>query len=63
MEEDDIFMLCSDGLTEPLDDGALTNIFRSTPFEDLTDELLQEAIENGSEDNITIIVVKILSLD
>ena len=63
VEEDDIFMLCSDGLTEPLDDSALTNIFQKTPFEDLVDELLQQAIDNGSEDNITIVVVKILALD
>ena len=63
VEEEDIFMLCSDGLTDPLDDRALANIFAQTPFEDLADELVQQAIDNGTEDNVTVVVVKVLSLD
>ena len=63
VEEEDIFMLCSDGLTDPLDDKALSEIFEKTPFADLADELVQQAIDNGTEDNVTVIVVKILSLD
>jgi len=63
VEEEDIFMLCSDGLTDPLEDRALATIFDQTPFEDLADELVQQAIDNGTEDNVTVVVVKILSLD
>ena len=36
----DVFVLCSDGLTDPLDDEALAGICRSTPFEELAEELL-----------------------
>jgi protein phosphatase len=63
VEEEDVFMLCSDGLTDPLDDRALEEIFEKTPFPDLVDELVQQAIDNGAEDNVTVVVVKVLSLD
>ena len=63
VEEEDVFMLCSDGLTDPLDDRALEEIFEKTPFADLVDELVQQAIDSGAEDNVTVVVVKVLSLD
>lgn len=63
VEEEDIFMICSDGLTDPLDDRALSDIFTKTPFADLADELVQQALDNGTEDNVTVVVVKIVSLD
>ena len=63
VEEDDVFMICSDGLTDPLDDRALADIFSKTPFPDLADELVQQALDNGTEDNVTVVVVKIVSLD
>ena len=63
VEEEDVFMICSDGLTDPLDDRALADIFSKTPFPDLADELVQQALDNGTEDNVTVVVVKIVSLD
>lgn len=63
VEEEDIFMMCSDGLTDPLDDRALSDIFSKTPFEDLADELVQQALDNGTEDNVTVVVIKVISLD
>lgn len=63
VEEEDVFMICSDGLTDPLDDRALAEIFGKTPFPDLADELVQQALDNGTEDNVTVVVVKIISLD
>jgi len=60
VDEGDIFLLCSDGLTDPLDDSALAEIFLNTPFEDLADELVQKALEHGTEDNVTVVIVKVL---
>ena len=57
----DIFLLCSDGLTDPLDDKYLGEIFQRTPFEDLAEELVQQALDNDTEDNVTVVVVKVLS--
>ncbi len=55
----DIFVLCSDGLTDPLDDHRLADICRSAPTDDLTEVLVQQALENGTEDNVTVIVVRV----
>ena len=60
VEQGDVFLLCSDGLTDPLDDDSLCEIFRETPFEDLAEELVKQALENGTEDNVTVVVVKVL---
>jgi serine/threonine protein phosphatase PrpC len=53
----DRFVICSDGLTDPLDDDALAEIIRQTPADDLADVLVREALENGTEDNVTVVVV------
>jgi len=55
----DIFLLCSDGLTDPLDDNSLGHILQQTPFEDLAEELVQQALDNGTEDNVTVVVVRV----
>ena len=56
----DIFLLCSDGLTDPLDDKQLQQICLDTPFEDLAEELVQQALTNGTEDNVTVVVARVL---
>jgi len=53
----DVFVLCTDGLTDPLDDRQLTEIVASTPFADLAEVLVQKAIEHGTEDNVTVVAV------
>ncbi len=56
----DIFILCSDGLTDPLNDEALAEICRNHAPEDLAEVLVQKAIEHGTEDNVTVVAVQIL---
>jgi serine/threonine protein phosphatase PrpC len=58
----DVFVLCSDGLTDPLDDEALASICRGTPFEELAEELVQQALKNGTEDNVTVVVIRVEEL-
>ena len=60
VEPGDVFVLCSDGLTDPLDDAQLAQIIRATPPEDLAETLVQEALVNGTEDNVTVIVVRVV---
>lgn len=55
----DLFIICSDGLTDPLDDDALAEIIRTTPAEDLAEELVQQALDNGTEDNVTVVVASV----
>ena len=51
--------MCSDGLTDPLSDDDLAEICRSHDPEDLAEILVQQAIANGTEDNVTVVVVTI----
>lgn len=57
VEPGDVFILCSDGLTDPLDDEELAEICRETSTEDLAEVLVQKALEAGTEDNVTVVVV------
>jgi serine/threonine protein phosphatase PrpC len=57
LEPGDLFVLCSDGLTDPLDDDAIARIIDATPVESLADALVREALRAGGEDNVTVVVV------
>jgi protein phosphatase len=54
----DVFFMCSDGVTEALEDGALEMILSEarTPDE-LVRAVLQRAIQAGAEDNVAAVVV------
>ena len=53
----DVFILCSDGLTDPMDDEQIQEVVRATPADLLADTLVREALERGGEDNVTVAVV------
>jgi serine/threonine protein phosphatase PrpC len=53
----DVFVLCSDGLTDVLDDEQLRKLMIGHAPEDLPDLLTEAALQAGTEDNITVIVV------
>jgi serine/threonine protein phosphatase PrpC len=55
----DVFLLCTDGLTEQLDDEALRDILLRHPPERAASLLVDRAYEEGSRDNITLIVVRV----
>jgi len=57
VEEGDIFILCSDGMTDPLDDNRIQEIVEATPLDMLPDVLTDEALKAGGEDNVTVVVV------
>jgi len=58
IKENDIFVLCSDGLTNMLkEDEILDVIIKNDDPEASCSELVQLANEKGGEDNITVIVI------
>ncbi|MBN2800978.1 MAG: serine/threonine-protein phosphatase [Deltaproteobacteria bacterium] len=57
IEDGDVFILCSDGLTDPIDDPPLRDIIEATPVNILADTLVAEALRAGGEDNVTVMVV------
>lgn len=58
----DKFLLCSDGLTEEVDDEKIAAIMKKTLSpKEIGDQLLIKALENGGSDNITTIVLEFVS--
>ncbi len=52
------FLLCSDGLTEEINDEYIANILsKNLHPQELTDQLILAALEAGGSDNITVLVV------
>ncbi len=57
---DDVILLCSDGLTDTLDENAIrTIILHNEDINRLAYELVSEAKGRGSTDNITAMVIKV----
>jgi len=58
-ENNDHFILCSDGLANLVDDKEIREIVLScTDLKDAPKKLIEMANERGGDDNITVIVVK-----
>jgi len=57
----DIYLFCSDGLTDMVDDLDIANILRrsSTDLEYGTGELVNKALSNGGKDNVTVILARV----
>lgn len=59
-KEGDIFILCTDGLTDMIDEKKIYEIIVENEFETIGQHLLHEALLNGGNDNITIVLCKIV---
>lgn len=57
MEKGDIFLFCSDGLTNMVSDEEIFKVIKENSSEDARDKLIALALENGGMDNITFILV------
>ena len=57
LEHSDVFILCSDGLTDALEDEEISTVIRESPRDMLADALVERALERGGEDNITVMTV------
>ena len=57
MEKGDIFLFCSDGLTNMVSDEEIFKVIIENTPEDARDKLITLALENGGMDNITFILV------
>lgn len=58
-KKDDIYLICSDGLTDMVKTDDIKSVVEKMKFEEIAQTLLDKALENGGRDNITIIVCKI----
>ena len=57
----DQFLLCSDGLTDMVEDDDLGNVLRSTTSaQGKVNQLIDLALSGGGKDNITLVLVDIM---
>lgn len=58
----DVFLLCTDGLTETVTEERMTEALLAMPLQDAVDRLVAEAYERGGRDNITVVAVRVKSV-
>lgn len=63
IEAEDIFLLCSDGLSDMVDDGDLGNILmeHQQDLPKAAANMVKQANENGGRDNISVILIRSVS--
>jgi protein phosphatase len=57
----DRLILCSDGLSDMVDDETIHNIAKSEQLDDVVPALIEEANRNGGKDNITVVALEVPS--
>ena len=59
----DLYVLCSDGLPDMVEDAAIARIVASdSSLEQKTNQLVNAANENGGRDNISVLMVEVSEL-
>ncbi len=59
---EDIVLLCSDGLSSFVSDREIKDVLANIPFEDTTTELLKLVTDRKGDDNLSIVLTKIVSI-
>jgi protein phosphatase len=62
LQAGDIYLLCSDGLNDMVDDAEIEAILRSEPLTRAAWKLVDRALANGGRDNITVLLIQVQSL-
>ncbi len=55
--EGDVLLVCTDGLTNPVEDSAIAQVLGSNNLQDCPQKLIDLANKNGGRDNITAVLV------
>ncbi len=59
LKKDDIILLCTDGLTNEIDEKDIYNICMNNDISTIPEKLIRQANKSGGRDNITVAVAKI----
>jgi serine/threonine protein phosphatase PrpC len=63
LQAGDLYLLCSDGLTDMVDDAEIEAILRDEPPTRAAWRLVDRALANGGRDNITVVLVRVVALE
>jgi len=58
LQAGDVFLLCSDGLTEHVEDHEMASVLASEAPQAACDALIETTLSRGARDNVTVIVVR-----
>ena len=58
LEKDDVFIICSDGLTTHVSDAEILELARVEGAQGACDQLVELTIERGAIDNVTVVIVR-----
>ena len=59
LHKGDILLLCSDGLSGLVSDEAIAEIIRTTAPGQIVDKCVNQALKNGGDDNVTVLVIAV----
>ncbi len=59
----DVYLLCSDGLTDMVDDAEIEQILKSERLTRAAWKLVDRALANGGRDNVTVLLVQVQALE
>lgn len=57
LEDGDVYVICSDGLTEHVADHEILTVAGRRPLARICDELIELTLQRGAKDNVTVIAV------
>lgn len=55
----DLYLICSDGLTDMVSEDAIAQLLRTCAFADVGNALLEQALQAGGKDNITVLLLSV----
>lgn len=59
VEAGDVYLMCSDGLSDMVDDASIARIlYNGTSLDQMSQQLVCQANENGGRDNITVLLIQ-----
>jgi protein phosphatase len=58
VRDGDLFLLCSDGLSNPVDEQGIVDALAAGECRRAVDELVAKALANGGRDNISVVVAR-----
>ena len=62
VRQDDVFLLCTDGLTKMLEDSEIAALLVGRSVEAAVDALIETTLERGAKDNVTVMAVRAVSV-